>query len=117
MIVENIMTPNPVTISPIASAHEARTIMGFRGIRHLLVCEFGRLLGIISDKDIPQFIKPQLLVADIMTTSVISIPASASVESARSLMRLHSVASLPVLNGTTVVGIVTVADLMGRSLW
>lgn len=47
-----VMTRNPDTISPNASAHEALQRMSERGYRHLPVTENGRIVGMVSVRDI-----------------------------------------------------------------
>jgi len=50
--VEEIMTPNPVTVRPSATVGECMQLMSRMRIRHLPVVEFGQLLGIISIGDV-----------------------------------------------------------------
>lgn len=47
-----VMTPNPFTLPPQALAYEAALIMARHGFRHILVEEKGRLVGLISEKDL-----------------------------------------------------------------
>lgn len=111
MLVENVMTHNPICVSSGDTVAAASALMRSQGIRHLLVADHGALLGILSIKDIPQFIKPQLFVFDIMTPNPIAVQATVTTDNARRLMQSHGVASLPVLRGSRLVGIVTVSDL------
>lgn len=46
------MTPNPFTLPASASAHEAVLAMAKYGFRHVLVVEEGRLIGLISERDL-----------------------------------------------------------------
>jgi CBS domain-containing protein len=50
--VGEVMTRNPDTIGPNASAHEALQQMSDRGYRHLPVTENGRIVGMVSVRDI-----------------------------------------------------------------
>ena len=50
--VGDIMSVPPVTIPPSTSMHEAQALMQQRKIRHLPVLQDGRLVGMISDRDI-----------------------------------------------------------------
>src|SRR4029450_78049 len=50
--VGDIMSVSPVTITPSISVHAAQALMQQRKIRHLPVLKEGRLVGIISDRDI-----------------------------------------------------------------
>jgi acetoin utilization protein AcuB len=46
------MTRNLVTLSPEASVAEALTLCRERRIRHIPIVEEGRLVGIVSDRDL-----------------------------------------------------------------
>src|SRR5262245_45246573 len=53
MKVQDVMTRNPITIDPEARLATAMAVMKKAGIRHLLVTdEAGRLVGIITDRDL-----------------------------------------------------------------
>lgn len=47
-----VMSPRPLTLPPEAFAYEAALVMARHGFRHVLVEENGRLLGLISEKDL-----------------------------------------------------------------
>jgi CBS domain-containing protein len=48
----SIMTPLPHTIEASSSIHKAKAIMDAEGIRHLPVTSEGRLVGMLSDRDL-----------------------------------------------------------------
>ncbi len=50
--VSRVMTPNPLTLPAEAMAHEAALLMARHGFGHVCVIERGRLLGMISERDI-----------------------------------------------------------------
>jgi CBS domain-containing protein len=52
---------------------------------------------------------------DVMTTSVISVSPSESVDEAARLLTFHDVSGLPVCDGGRVVGVISEADLIGKS--
>lgn len=111
MIVQNVMTRNPYHVSVTDSVAKAAAVMQSANIRHLLVVDRGILIGIISINDIPQYIKPQLTVFDIMTPNPKCVQVSDNVKDARTLMYSLKVASLPVLQEGQLVGIVTLKDV------
>jgi CBS domain-containing protein len=47
-----LMTPDPMTLPPQAHAFEAALLMAKHGFRHVLVADAGRLLGVVSEKDL-----------------------------------------------------------------
>ncbi len=52
--VEELMTPDPVTISPDASVHEAGRVIATEGHNRLPVVEHGRLVGLVTRVDVLQ---------------------------------------------------------------
>ena len=50
--VSEVMTPHPLTLSAESSAYEAALLIADRGIRHIPVCDGGRLLGVITERDL-----------------------------------------------------------------
>src|SRR5215813_4056885 len=50
--VRDLMTPAPLAISPETSVHEAYRLMQDQRLGHLPVCEDGRLVGLLSERDL-----------------------------------------------------------------
>lgn len=50
--ISQLMTPNPVYLAPSDHAFEAALLMAQRGFRHILVVDKGRLVGVVSEKDL-----------------------------------------------------------------
>jgi len=48
----SVMSPDPITLPPHALAYEAALVMAKHGFRHILVEENGRLVGLLSEKDL-----------------------------------------------------------------
>jgi CBS domain-containing protein len=48
----HVMSPDPVTLPPQALAYEAALVMARHGFRHILVTEGGKLMGLLSEKDL-----------------------------------------------------------------
>jgi CBS domain-containing protein len=120
------MTDRPVTVKPDASVFSAYATMAERGIRHLLVVEGDRLVGIVSDRDLskkmalhgarrPKDLQPlfDTPVSAIMTREgfVTATPVTTLAEAAR-LLVYEKVSALPVLDGDRLVGLVTTEDLL-----
>lgn len=47
-----IMTPDPLTLPAEASAYEAALLIAHRGIRHIPVCDSGRVIGVVTERDL-----------------------------------------------------------------
>lgn len=48
----SVMTPNPLTLPAEASAYEAALLIADRGIRHVPVCDGGRIIGVVTERDL-----------------------------------------------------------------
>ena len=50
--ISTIMTPDPYSLAGDASVHDATLVMARHGIRHVLVVDEGRLLGVVTERDL-----------------------------------------------------------------
>lgn len=127
MQVEKRMKANPITVSPEDSFRHAMTLIRQRGIRHLPVVEEGRLVGIVTDRDLRQaspsqatsleshellYLLEKLKVRDIMTAKVYTVAPETPIEEAARLMLQHKIGGLPVLRGGMLIGILTETDIL-----
>ena len=135
LLVQDWMTRNLVTLSPEASVAEALTLCRERRIRHIPILEEGRLVGIVSDRDLrdasPAVGDPErgralheIRVGDVMTREVLTADPRDSIENAAREMYELKIQSLPVVTEGPVVdegsavaeeellGIVTSSDVM-----
>jgi signal-transduction protein with cAMP-binding, CBS, and nucleotidyltransferase domain len=77
-----------------------------------------RLAGIVSERDYARKVilknksSRETHVADIMTTEVVFVGEDTSVEQCMSLMGQKKIRHLPVMDGQTLVGMITVGDLL-----
>lgn len=110
--VRDVMTPDPITIQPGATVHEAALAMSEHRISGLPVCDGeGRLVGIVSEFDL--IARSGRTVGEVMSRDVVSVPASATTDHVRELMVTRRLKRVPVLGeGGRLVGIVTRADLV-----
>lgn len=133
MSVAEWMTTDPITIGPDASVREARLRMREEGIRHLPVVSEGRLIGIVSDRDVRiddrSLRRLETLerlgdvtgegkpVEAVMSESVHTVTPVASMGDAARLMLSRRVSALPVVDENFVpIGIVTTTDCLLVSL-
>lgn len=118
MRVMEVMTRDIEVIHPDATLQEAAARMKARDIGLLPVCHYGRLVGVLTDRDItvrataagenPTAVR----VCDIMTPEVISCFEDELVIEASRLMQEHQVRRLAVIDRDhRLVGIVSLGDL------
>ena len=105
-----------ITISPESSIKEANEIMDEEEISGLPVVDNGRVVGIISRRDIKPIINTDAhkKVADVMTEEVVTVTESATPEEALDVAYENKVERLPVVEDGAIVGIVTIKDILER---
>ncbi len=127
MLVQDIMQRGVVVLSPGTRLAEAMHLLQRRGVRHLPVLDQGRLVGIISDRDLKGAIASAVLsksgpaimsfldrltAAEVMTRDVVTIAPMFPVEEAARLMVTKKISALPVTEGERLVGILTETDVL-----
>ena len=109
---------NVWSIDPDATVLEAVAKMAEKDIGSLVVIDGETLIGIITERHYSRNVvlkgktSPTTLVRDIMDRNVIHVPPEQSVELCMALMTDKRVRHLPVLEGTKVIGIVSIGDLL-----
>jgi CBS domain-containing protein len=106
------------TISPHANVFDAATLMNEHKIGSLLVIQDGRLIGILTERDIMQRIVTEqrdarhTSVGEVMTRDVICCRMHTDVEEVRAVMRDRRIRHLPVMTDEgDVVGLISIGDL------
>lgn len=128
MTVEKIMTPAVISVDVDDDLSTIRELFHNHGFHHLLVTEHGRLVGVISDRDLLRSISPYLdtpaetthdaatlnkRAHQIMTRNPVTITAEAPVLDAVERFNHKGVACLPVVNEQREpVGVVTWRDIL-----
>jgi CBS domain-containing protein len=120
MKVVDIMQRNVTTMREDEALALARQLMLWRGIRHLPVMRAGRLVGILSERDLlsrvgsePGHLGIEGSVADAMKGPVETIGPMASLADAAAKMSVKKLGCLPVVHEEELLGIVTSSDLLG----
>ncbi|HLK10771.1 MAG TPA: CBS domain-containing protein [Candidatus Binatia bacterium] len=121
-----------VTVKPRDSAQHARQVMEKHRINQLPVVSEGRLVGIVTDRDLrdafpsvfesaPVFkverarhaTDPAAIpVEDVMAHDVLSLAPSAFLADAARLMRRERIGAIPIVDGERLVGILTRSDVL-----
>ncbi|HUK57459.1 MAG TPA: CBS domain-containing protein [Nitrospiria bacterium] len=126
--VSELMTPNPVTIAHDETVGRAIEVMSRYEIRRLPITRDGKLVGILSDRDLrqlggrPSLKLPKddrddaylrLPVEEAMTLNVITIRENHTVQDAIALMMKHKISGLPVVDrDAALVGILSEQDVL-----
>ena len=127
MLVKERMSRNPITIKPDTPVTEAQAMMKREKIHHLPVVDRdGRLIGIVAEKDL-LYASPspattlsvyeiasllaKLTVDKVMSAKPQTVTEDVPLEEAARIMADRNIGGLPVMRGTTLVGIITESDL------
>jgi acetoin utilization protein AcuB len=126
MFVADWMTREVVTVGPDDSVAHAMHLMRDKRIKHLPVLQDGRLLGVISDRDIKAFTPSKATALDVyeinyllakatvkeaMAKQVTTTAPDTPVEGAALVMLEGNIGCLPVLDGEELVGIISDRDI------
>jgi CBS domain-containing protein len=122
-----IMNRDMVTVDKHTSLRMARRTLDQYRIRHLLVVDGKRLVGIVTDRDLRQAapsskspltvgerqeFMDELKVMEVMSRKLITGSPTTTVREAAKVMVQEKIGCLPVVDGNQLVGIVTQADLL-----
>ena len=106
------------TVAPSASVRHAVRQMNDAGVGGLLVVDGARPVGMFTERDVLRRVvdagrNPNTArVADAMTTDVVIVEPSTTVEEAMAVMTQRRFRHLPVVEGGEIVGLVSIGDLM-----
>ncbi len=126
MKIVDVMTRNPVIVTPSESVGQADELMTQNKIRQLPVVEGTALLGIVTDRDIRSFLSGSLLldpearekalgtpVRELMTTEPLTLSPDDELQEAVELLIDEKIGGIPVMDEAEgLVGIVTYVDLL-----
>jgi CBS domain-containing protein len=110
--------PRVWTIGPQATVYEALEVMAERNIGALPVVESGQVIGIFSERDYARKVvllgrsSREITVGDLMSSPVITVGPSETIQTCMELMTDHRIRHLPVLEGAQMVGLVSVGDVV-----
>jgi len=127
MLVKDWMTKDPVTITDETSMMKAIHMMKERRFRRLPVLHEGKLVGLVTDRDLKEaspskattldvhelyYLLAELQIKEIMSRNPLAVSPEDTVEHAAQLMLERTISGLPVVNATGhLVGIITQSDV------
>jgi len=105
-------------ISPQASVFEALQVLAEHDVGALLVMDGGKLVGVVSERDYTRKValtgraSKETKVVDIMTANVITVTPQTRTRDCMALMSQKKIRHLPVVDGSTVVGMLSIRDIL-----
>jgi CBS domain-containing protein len=107
----------PITISGEATIHDVVKIMAEQNIGFLVVVENGRMVGVLSERDVVRSLAERgnlsVKVSDICKRDIITLQEDATLEEAAEKMGKHGIRHVVVVNKSgELIGVVSVRDLI-----
>jgi len=127
MTVRELMSVKVATLGQVDTLDVADGIMCMGRIRHLPILDGGKVVGVVSQRDLfrsalgaalafgirrPQELMRSLEVRDVMSAPAVTIEPDAFVQDAASTMAEKKIGCLPVVEGGRLVGILTEHDVV-----
>jgi acetoin utilization protein AcuB len=129
MIARELMTADPLTVTPQASIAEVWDLMREADIRHIPVVQADGLVGMVSDRDLGRVDIARLLnvegagalrdelatpIVRVMTSQVIAVGPEADIGEVIELLIEHKIGAVPVVQEETreVLGIISYVDVL-----
>ena len=115
--IRDIMTSSPSTCEPSATVADAAKIMAREDVGPVPIVESGRLVGVVTDRDlvvrvIAEGLDPtSTTVGEIASSDLVTVEPDMDLRDALQKMSDNQVRRLPVVEGDRLVGIVAQADI------
>jgi CBS domain-containing protein len=106
------------SIAPEAMVYDAIKLMAQKNVGALLVLENDRLVGIISERDYTRKVilqgksSKETAVREIMTQELVTAEPNDNIGECMLIMTQRRVRHLPVLDGSRLIGVVSIGDLL-----
>ena len=125
--VNDLMTAVPDTVTPTTPLRTVIGIMKTGGYRQIPVLDNGQLVGIVTDRDIRLVMNSPVVLHDraqdeelltkvtvesCMTPNPITVTPETPAHQAAKLLSMYKFGALPVVDGNTLVGIITTTDFL-----
>ena len=116
---ESGMITDPITLEPRALLREALAAMQHFHISGIPITENGKLVGILTNRDIRFETNPERPVAELMTRDhLITVPVGTTLEQARDSLHRYKIEKLPVVDERGMLkGLITMKDIQKKILY
>jgi IMP dehydrogenase len=117
---ESGMILNPITLAPDARIEDAHVLMARFSISGVPIVENGgRLIGIVTNRDLQFETDPKRPIADVMTSQdLVTVPVGTTLDEAQAILHRHRIEKLPVVDAKGVLrGLITVKDIFKRRMY
>lgn len=127
LTVNDLMTVIPFTVTPDTPLRKVIELMKTEGCRQLPVLENGKLVGIITDRDVRLVMNSPIVLhgrwqdeelldkvaaESCMTSNPMTVTPETPAYRAAGMLSIYKFGALPVVDGDTLVGIITVTDFL-----
>ena len=111
-----LMTKDVLAVAPEDTIGEAAQLMTDRGVGSAVVSDFGRVIGILTERDLLRAVAARIHTSDArvrewMTAEPVTLPPTATAEEAGRLMLEHGFRHVPVVENGRAVGIISIRDV------
>ena len=106
------------SVTPDDTVFDALKVLAEKGVGALMVMQKGKLVGILSERDYTRKVallgknSKETFVREIMTANVLVISPQTRTRECMAIMSEKNIRHLPVVDGDTVVGMLSIRDLM-----
>ena len=118
--VRDRMSPSPTTVAWYASLDEASKLCRTNGIHHLPVMESGRLVAILSDRDLRRALGSgwggDTPIEEFLSRQLVTARPGDPLPDAAELMVEHKIGALPIVDQDELVGILSLTDVLDQCL-
>jgi CBS domain-containing protein len=115
--IRDVMTSNPTSCERSTTVVEAARVMAQEDVGPVPVVEGGRVVGLVTDRDIVLRVVAEgrdpnsTTIGEIASTDLVTVEPDTNLDEALNLMAQNQVRRLPVVEGGELVGIVAQADV------
>ena len=111
-----LMTKDVLAVAPEDTIGEAAQLMTDRGVGSAVVSDFGRVIGILTERDLLRAVAARIHTSDArvrewMTAEPVTLPPTATAEEAGRLMLEHGFRHVPVVDNGRAIGIISIRDV------